>query len=298
MIKKIVNIDSRFRNKDIFLHPNNFTLDISLKNIIYIKLYSISISNNYEFFNNERFNNFFYIKCIFNGPPIGPNVFTLPLNNTKIVIFNNSFNIINIINNINNELNKLKYNEYDDNKNIVKGIYFYLNNITNKINIKNLSNHYDCEIIFNNNNIQPSLGIILGFINNNYLLNYNNNLEAELLYINYDKYIFIKINNYSNIYINNKLNQSVFAKLYYNNLTNNYTDIFSDNNIYNIINESNTIDKLDITIYDSFYNNLYLYDNFSFTLEFGINITNKNSENINKKKKKKKKYLDLIIKKN
>jgi hypothetical protein len=272
MNKILLNIDSKYRNYDKFPFSCDFTLNldniIKSYNIKYIKLNHINISNNYSFFNKVRNNNYFKIKGIFVGPPPGPNVFHLPVDEIIIIISEYKYNIVNLINNINLQLNKNKFNEYIDNT-IIKGIYFVL--IDNKISIINLSKHYNCQIIFNNDdNIKySSLGYCLGFRKENYLIEIDNKIYSELPFnIDGDDYLFLKINNYNNIIMNNKSENGAFAKINYNKSLN-----FILNTTFEYIyyfTEITNINILQFQILDYNGNNLYLYDDYSLILELGL----------------------------
>jgi hypothetical protein len=299
MNKILINIDSRQRDNNLYKNSNNYTInieDILENNIIdNLKIVDIKIPNKYYFFNKIKNNNFFIIKGIFAGPPPGPDVFHLPNNYTIIYIPENTkyediSNIDELLNNINIELNKSNFNEYDSNNNIKKGIFFSLNE-KNKIIINNLSKHYKCELLFDNNfsqqkfselnsenneletlafnkvsnYISSSFGYHIGFRKNNYMIEINNNIIGEFLPNIIDDYIFININNYNNIYINQKTN--AFAKLNFKN--NNYIIKNYSDYIYNIL-DSNYIKELNIQLLDYLGNELYFYDNYSLVIEFNI----------------------------
>ena len=289
MNKILINIDSRQCKYNSFENTNSYTLNIQniLKDytINCIELIDIKIPNKYYFFNKIKNNNFFILKGIFIGPPPGPDVFHFPTEDTIIYIpedtkYEDISNISFLLNSINKELNKCKFNKYDSNNKIIEGIYFSINENKN-INIINLSKHYNCEIFFDieyaiksnpninfqvNNYKYLTFGYYMGFQHNYYLINVNNNIFSELIFNICDEYIFLKINNYNNIFINS--NKKAFAKLNY--INNNYLLNNKLECIYYLTEIDNYPNELNIQLLDNFGNDLYFYDNFSLILEFKL----------------------------
>ena len=244
MDKIILNIDSNYRNKNIYLLSSNFNINLykyinNNINYNYIKIIDMKIFNNICFISNNKNNNYFIIKGIFVGPPHGSNVFAFPLEDVIIILDDLiDFNIENIINNINLKLNKYNFNEFNNelnNDKITKGIYFSLEN--NKIKITNLSNHYTCNITWESN-----IGNHLGFINKIYNINIRSSIYAEKIYNIYDEYIFLQIENktinFNNIYINITNNIQSFSKLDYKDdyylLNQNINNTYYNNNIISL----------------------------------------------------------------
>ena len=270
MDKIILNIDSNYRNKNIYLLSSNFNINLykyinNKINYNYIKIIDMKIFNNICFINNNKNNNFFIIKGIFIGPPQGPDVFTLPIEDVIIILDDLiDFNIDNIINNINLTLNRYKFNEFNNDK-ITKGIYFSLEN--NKIKITNLSNHYTCNITWESN-----IGNYLGFVNKIYNINTRSSIYSEKIYNIYDEYIFLQIENktinFNNIYININNNIQSFSKLDYKDnyyILNQYiNNTYYNNNIISL-----ELSELFFKLLDKDGNNLTSYQDFTFIIEIG-----------------------------
>jgi hypothetical protein len=68
-IKRIVNIDSQFRNKAFYPLSTDFTFNLSepLKDVLSLKLYSIQIPYTWYTINNNYGSNFFYLKGVTKG---------------------------------------------------------------------------------------------------------------------------------------------------------------------------------------------------------------------------------------
>ena len=290
MNKIILNIDSRYRNQLHFPNPNNYILSmdnhISNLDMNYIKLHYVKIYNEYITIDKKYDNNYFIIKGIFMGPPPGPNVYNLPLEETRIEIPENKYTKSQVVKIINIELNKHKFNEYASDNTIIKGILF--NQVSEKsnynhndtISIINLSKHYDCSIYFDNKNYCSSLGNLLGFNKLEYLIKLDTQIYSNPL--NIDNYIFIKINNYNNIFLPNKPEISAFAKINISQF-NNSEYIFTYNTNTEYIYQQQYTDKiteLHIQILDYKGNLLNFDSDYNLTLELGIinqNVLENNS---------------------
>lgn len=304
MDKILINIDSRQRDYTMYPDSCYFKLGtdynskyqnyLNFKNIDYIKLSSIEIPNSFYVFTEKRFNTFFSINAIY----LGTNNDVLPTNplyqypadqsilegNDKIYIIEGNYDLDVLANHLNQILNLKFYNVgYYLINNPIFYVLFGLNvrvdRITNKIIIENKSKDYKFEINFSNNNTDyNSLGYILGYRLQNYTLNeaqnfYYPNIIAECASdISGEKYIFLRLNDYGNIYINHKHPLKVFAKIILNYDKDSY--IFNNNSDH--INRENkfklpvNINKFEIELLDAY--NHRLNNNgidFSFTLELG-----------------------------
>jgi len=252
MEKLIINIDSRFRNKDIYLNSGKFTikLDIPIKNVQNIKLSSFEFPNFY--FSSNKNNTSFTIT----GYP-------------TIIINNGFYSSAQIIEAIQNQFN-------------IYSLNFLINIKNNKVIISSTIIGTSFNIDFSNSSIYPSLGKYLGFINNNYISN-NNIIESDInINVFGDKYIFLKINDYGQIYsVINKKNlqlNSYLAKIILGEykLENN----FDNNNFITkefIFRQPTNINKFDIELLDCYNNtiNMINYMDYSLTLELSYIYDNK-----------------------
>jgi hypothetical protein len=230
-----LNIDSKIRNNNIYKSSSYFKIDkdISFKNLKYIKLLSIDINNIYTINENE-YNNFF----------------TLYINNIEhnIQIKEGIYNITNLIETIN--FNLLNYNvvlEYD--------------NILRKIKINN--NSEDNIIInFDNNSDYKSLGYLLGFRKNEYIIS-ENTISESIYNLDLNNYIFLRINDYGNLYIQPNNPTKVFTKILLNK-----NEILY--NMYNFKKPEN-INRIEIELLDYKGNRKDIKDiDYSLVLEIGI----------------------------
>ena len=305
MEKKYINIDSTQRNNIIYPDSSSFNLDYiltnieSLENVKYISIIDAYIpkSNKY-FINYENYNNFIYIKPLLSGLPgkflptnYNKNIFL------KIIIPNNNYTNNTIVDKLNelllenniSELNENNISELNESK--INGLFFKNNN--NIIEIKNNINYIDYIINFSNidlldNKNYLTLGYYLGFRKLEYLIKSNSNINGETtINFNLINYIFIKINDYGNIYPNLKKSLNVLSKLIFNNNDNTY--ILSNNTLLNsfYFKELIHLKHLDIQLIDYSGNIYNTNEDYHFILEIGIenvnNISNKeNSEKIDK----------------
>ena len=262
----LINIDSKTSEYNN-LSSSIFDCNINIDNLItYIKLKDINIPNEFNIYDTVFNNNYFIISCNLVGLPPGINVFNMP--NIEIVITIPYYinTITKLLKLINTELYKNKFNNYE-NDIVDKGIYFDI--IDNNVIIKNLSKHYNCLLNFNNDNINNiSFGNYLGFKNDIYNIEFNNSIISEYAFNNYYDYIYIKINDYSNLYDNNN-NPICFGKLAYNKTTNEY---YNKIEFIHILKEHSKITNLHIEIVDINQNPLIFNSSFSFIIELGYNI--------------------------
>jgi hypothetical protein len=256
METKIFNIDSRFRNKQIYPNSANYVFnrlenninstynDFNEKNIISIKINSIELPNSIYFIQNARGNN------------------KLLLNNIPIYVPDGSYTYTELIDYLQNNVIELP------------NINFVYNSATYKVTITNNSGFI---LSFPDNTINQnylSLGKLLGFdilsIPSNGLNYIGTNAMREL----YEPYIFLSINDYGNIYNNNN-NKPYVAKIF----TNKDSKFISQNNEDNcnfITHKINfeqpiNINVLKISLRDMFNNPINLNGNeWIFTIEMTI----------------------------
>ena len=331
----------------------NFYNYLNFKNIDYISLSSIEIPNNFYIFTPSRYNTFFYVNCNivnFDNYYIEyniPSYYITPGYQSQILygpsyiyISTGNYDPDTLANEINIKLNQLQFNigyfeEGNAILNIIDGLYVKYNPNTLKITFFNKSNTYSFDINFDNSNTQyVSFGYMLGYRSLKYTLNITDisndyyllipqmNIKLALIEadaivdIDGERYIFLKINDYGNLYLNHKTPIKVLGKIILNSSKENFIFINTTNYLYKshkFISPVN-INKLEIELLD--YNGNRL-DNgncdFSITLELGQiydenaynniykkqNLTYKNNNNnnnliinddANKKKKNKKKF--------
>ena len=251
MEKLIINIDSRFRNKEIYSNAGKFSikLDMPIKNAYNIKLSSFEFPN---FYFSANKNNISFI-----------------INSINIIINDGFYTSQQLIETIQNQFN-------------INSLNFIINLENNKVVISSTVTGTTFNILFSNNSINPSLGKYLGFINNNYS-SINNIIESDTnINVFGDKYMFLKINDYGQIYsvINKKSLQlnSYLAKIILGEykLENN----FDNNNFITkefIFRQPSNINKFDIELLDCYNNtiNMINYMDYSFTLEICYIYDNK-----------------------
>jgi hypothetical protein len=184
----ILNIDSKFRDKDIYPNSTNFKyrLDVPIKNVIEIILTSVRIPNTSYLISPKKGNN------------------KLTVNNIELTIAEGNYDINNlisaiqtlIINNVNNDI-KLE-----------------LNPITGKIKFFSNSNS-NFTVSFYKTTEYGSLANILGFTEldisgNIFLLNDDEYIGNNVINIFDDLYYLLKINDIGSVYNNNN---KYFAKI-------------------------------------------------------------------------------------
>lgn len=259
MENRIYNIDSRFRNKQIYpnsanyvynkienyLNANNIQEHFNEKNVIEMKITSIELPNTIYFIQSTRGNN----TLLF-----GVNTVTVP---------DGSYTQGELV----------KY--LQDNVIELPNVEFKYNSSTSKVTITNNSGNI---ITFPPNNIDTkysSLGKLLGFTINTIPNDGNDYTSNIAMSEPYEPYIFLRINDYGNIFHNNK---RYVAKIFTNKVSR-FTDI-NQENILNII--TNTIvfeqpiniNRLSISLEDMFGYPLNLNNiDWSFTIELNV-ITN------------------------
>lgn len=258
----LINIDSRFRNKNLYTNAGKFTFNLSnkIRDVMYIRLSSIEIPNLYFTFSEKK-------------------------DNTKFIITTN-----------NNTYDVHIDEGFYDSSQLLQNIQDILDPIPGSLTIKlNLANGYvtfesntNFSINFSNNGLYPSLGYQLGFRHNNYssqtktvngkVIKYIRG-ESQLDVIG-DNYLFLKVNDYGLIYnfINSdnvNTNETINTYLGKVIMSVNKAEKNFDNNNFitkkHIFRQPTNISKFDIELLDPL-NRLVdlVYMDFSFTLEVGV----------------------------
>jgi hypothetical protein len=253
----LINVDSRFRNINLYPNSGKFTLKLNqtIKDILYIRLSSIEIPNLYYTFSKAK-NNI---------------SFTVSVCNCKtynITINEGFYDSLQLLNSIKTQLPA---------------------NMTIVVNLANgivtISHTTAFTINFSNNSSSKTLGRYLGFTKNNYTSVLNNVttrheiVSETLLDTIGDNYIFLRINDYGKMYNFNKSTND------YNETLDNYLGKilitvnkakknFDNNNFItkkHIFRQPTNISKLDIELLDPVGTtiNTNLVD-YSFTLELGV----------------------------
>jgi len=257
----LINVDSRFRNKELYPNPGKFTLNLNqtIKDILYIRLSSAEIPNVYYTFSQIKQNVSFNITIGGTTGPTGP---------TNINIEDGFYNSTNLISSIQSKLPS----NMTINLNQINGIITF---------------EYNSEFIidFTNNGDYPSLGYQLGFRKDIYtsilnILTGKYYIQSEaVLDTNSDNYLLLRINDYGKMYnfykstndycetLDNYIGKIILSS---NKLVTNY-----DNNNFitkkHIFRQPANISKLDIELLDPMNNTINTNTiNFSFTLELGV----------------------------
>lgn len=179
MDKVIFNIDTRFRNNNLYPDPEHFVIELyeAQKNIDYIRITSIEIPNMYYVFSSEHKTNFFKIK---DNDGSWVNI-TIPAG---------YYTIDSLISQINTDISSTFAN------NLFTVSSTNYNNII--IRRKTCGNFY---LDFNNDSVYKSLGYRLGFRKNTYTV--NDSLTSESVAdIKGESYCFLRINDYGNFHLN------------------------------------------------------------------------------------------------
>ena len=242
----IISIDSRLRDINKYQNSSKFSIHIGdrIKSVKSIKMVS------FEF---PRLINFLVLYNTISNDIKDNSNFKIIIGDIEYVISvkDGHYNKISLINEINN-LIKIQN----------LGIFFTIIKC-DKITISSSLTKFT--INFTNDESYPSLGKILGFLSDVY---YNVDLIESDIDINIpsDNYIYVKINDYGNMYTinNNILNNSTYLSKV---SLNSNADIVYISTGYKFSNPTN-IDKLDIEILNPYLNNINLANiNYSFTLE-------------------------------
>ena len=300
MEKILLNIDSRQRNYKVYSDSSFFKLDYTtdfnstiFKNINYISLVSIELPNMFYTFHESRFNTFFTVTRT--------NTITSTITGPiKITIPSNDYDINSLVAIINVQLNIAGLNTGTP---ITDGLKCLVNTSLNIVSFQNMSSNYLFTIDFNNNNNGVSLGYLLGFRNLttklpepidptlseekktallNKLLEPSNiilkvpsgvTIPATTMFnIRRENYIYMRINDYGQNYINSKYPTKVLENIVLNKLQNEL--IFNNGNdiIFRThkFRQPTDIKKLEIELLDYAGNRINNNSvDYSFTIEMG-----------------------------
>ena len=299
--RKIINIDSRFRKNYENTKSNNYDFELLEKenNVKNIYITDIDIPCTYNNISQENKNNTLVIEYTNNV------AIKIVLPDGKYKEHNdNNVNMYSIQDIFNNKMYNIEYGKIENNNFTVDNNILYkehydiiltINNLTNKIKIKNNNNKIIKNLIFNidyngyyNNLVshQSTLGWLLGFNKNNY----NNSINTEYIpiserpcIISYPRYSYISINEYQTNYTGNvEMSLPYFLKLEGNiGLTKNIISkvslindlkFFDSINLPNQLNKKRSyynpvdIQKLTIALYDEYGRYLDLTTDWSFSL--------------------------------
>ena len=254
MEKIIINIDSKYRDKELYPNSSKFSipLDRTIKNMIDIKISSVEFSNlSYFLFSNFKNNITF--------------MFTINAINYYLKIADGFYSSNVLIKSIQDQFDILLLNNPNQ-------MTITLNPITGKVTLSGTSSF---SIDFSNNSNYPSLGYYLGFINNSYLNKLSITCES-ILNLSIDNYLFLKVNNYGSMYANLSNNEknilypyNILGKIILD--LNKTTGSFDNNNLITkeyIFRKPVNISKFDIELLDPYGTPIdMLFSDFSFTLE-------------------------------
>jgi hypothetical protein len=294
MEKILVNIDSRQRDISLFSQSNHFKLEyndtingvnfknnnyINFKNVDYITLSSFEMMNNFYVFQTERYNVSFKAKPSYTGSLIS----NLTVDPQTVTINPGNYTYNELMNNLNKAMNNVGLNigSYDVKGDFIvtNGLVFLVNEYTNTITLKNLTNNYTYEINFNNEQYDyVSLGYMLGYRGIEYTLTVANSLGDNIIGeaqadLDGENYLFLRINDYGSIYVSPKLPYKVLAKIVLNNtkqsfVFNNGQDLMFKTYKFR---QPTDVKSLEIELLDYNGNRLNINGiDYSFTLEFGL----------------------------
>ena len=206
-VKRVVSIDSSFRNTTTYPYSTDFTFNLSetLRDIVSLKLYSVSIPYNWYTINQNYGSNFFYIKGNSNGINNGNFDYkiSIPYGNytapSLISAVNDSIqtNLINVNPDISFGTTQLDYNS-------VNGRCTLTLDIMNVYNETNYSLYFPISN-FSNNATKNSIPELFGYINGSYnpFTIYSNIsiFTPTTPYTNNNNYTLTSTNNYFTINI-------------------------------------------------------------------------------------------------
>lgn len=196
-----LNLNSCFRNNYYNSNPSDFqyTLPVSIKNVISLRLASIEIPCYWYLFSTTKKNNIFFIE-ITNGSTITKYEIIIPDGNyTSTALADYLNNTYFYLSTTVSDLNNLK---------------FSINPYTKKSTFENVGSPFSFTLIFFNEttsqNILNTAGWILGFRLPTYK-NINTSIVSEGLFdASIDRYIYVSLEDYQ--YNNNSLNIVCFNK--------------------------------------------------------------------------------------
>lgn len=238
----IFNIDSRFRNKNLYPEETSFTYKLNdiIKNVYEIKISSMEIGNTSYVFSDERKNNIMYVdEFEFRIPPGNYSA-------EEVITLLNAWFC--------NNLCHLKA---------------YIDFNTAKVSIISDAVNFYVDFPRANGNY-ASLGQLLGFNDINYRSS-DMRLDAEkVINVLGENYYFLKVNDYGCVY---NQNRKYLCKFIVD--APKYEVVYESRNLFvtknHIFDQPIDIDKLDIKVED-LYGNIVKQNgfNYSFTIEFKI----------------------------
>lgn len=257
----LINVDSRFRNLQLYPNTSKFTIKLAntIKNIMYIRLSSVEIPNLYFTFSDAKKNT----------------SFTLNTNGESYLIHieDGFYNSTQLLAAIQTELTNIPGN-FTIKLNLANGFVTFQGDTTFTINCNatepypSLCYHLGCR----NTKCSCKPKIVNG--STKHYITYASQLDNIG-----DNYLFLKVNDYGKIYNfnldNNNVSESQESYLGKIIINSNKADRnFDNNNLItkrHIFKQPVNINRLDIELIDP-YSKLVemLHMNFSFTLEIGV----------------------------
>jgi hypothetical protein len=257
----LINVDSRFRNTQIYPSASKFTVKLSntVKNIMYIRLSSVEMPNLYLTFTNAKNNTSMTIHT--NGESY------------LIHIDDGFYNSSQMLQAIQTELDKIPGN-FTIKLNLANGFVTFQSDNTFSIDCNanlpypSLCHHLGCR-----NSVCLCKPKIVNGVTKNYIT------YASQMDVIGDNYLFLKVNDYGKIYNfnldNNNVSESQESYLGKVIMTSNKAEKNFDNN--NLISKRHifrqpvNINRLDIELLDPYSKLVEMLNmNFSFTLEIGV----------------------------
>lgn len=284
-IKRIVCIDSQYRDLSIYPNPANFTFNLSdtLTDVVSLKLYSVQIPYTWYTISNDFGSNFF----ILNGNVEGINNGNFDY---KVEIQPGNYQSNDFVNYINNSLQKLFLQNSDINFGTTGVSYNNVNaKLTMTLDIKILYNETSYRLNFPNDTLSSNTSLVssipelLGYKKNVYFpfsiktdahINFDSNVDFTIDESNNKFYIRINQGTIEDGKIkdeNNIILKSILIKL---SVFGNVTAVSIINDINNQLGLSPFIDSL---------NSSFSYDSIDKMFEFKIRLNRKtvlNNQNI------------------
>jgi len=306
MEKILLNVDSRQRDITLFPNSSYFKIEynddfnfydnklninskmkyvnnnyIDFKDVDYISIVTIEFPNNFYIFQNIKNNTSFEVTCVNTDNVLVANL--IPGTKT-IFIKEGNYENEELINNLNLTLNTNKFNIGSNNDFgdfiVTKGLKFEYDKNLNKYTLVNLEAGYTFSVnITNTNYTYNNLGYMLGFRTN--IINLEQNAANKInrvtglaqADIEGEKYFFIKVNDYGQIFISPKIKSKALAKIVLNNFKKTYIYNNASDLVYKThkFRQPVNIRGLEIEILD-YSGNRANFDgvDFSLTFEFGI----------------------------
>jgi len=321
MEKILLNIDSRQRDLTLFPQSSYFKIEynddfnfhdkqqninskmkyinnnyVNFSNIDYISLVTFEFPNYFYIFQNIKNNTSLNITCVNTDGNIIAN---LTPGTKTVYIKEGNYDNDELINNLNLTLNTNKFNIGNINDfgdfTITKGLKFEYDKNANKYTLINLEAGYTFSIdITNTNYSYNNLGYMLGFRTNiinleqNTLNKINKVTGASQADIEGEKYFFVKVNDYGQIFISPKIQNKALAKIIVNNWKKTYIFNNASDLVYKTYKFRQPVDikGLEIEILD-YSGNRANFDgiDYSLTFEFGMiydqKIYNKQLKSLN-----------------